>query len=794
MRRVTIPLISLFITALSALGAEPTDYYKTCEGKHGKSLLQALQDVIDNHIDVSYKGLWTLYAKSDIRDNGTIWDMYSTKEWTVSKEQCGQYGTLGDCYNREHSFPKSWFNDDSPMVSDAFHIYPTDGKVNSQRNNYPYGECANGTTLSPNGKVKALGKLGTSTFPGYSGTVFEPVDEYKGDFARSYFYMAARYNDLIAGWKSDMLARNNYPVFSPWALNLLLKWHRQDPVSDKETRRNDVVFDSQKNRNPFIDHPELVEYIWGDKKDQGWIPGGETTPRLTLPADGTTINVGTTGLGVERSVTIPVRGTSLVDNIAVTVSGMGFSCNTTSIPYQQVNRGHATISVSYINNTVTTSTGTLSLTSGNTAVTVNLQARSIDTIEATDATEITETSFTANWCNIHGDGAMYSLMLYLNGSPLTDYPIRVPAEDESYTLTGLQPDSDYSYTLSYNNEVSNTVNVRTATPIPSIQFLFDGELDFVSEPGVASDIAEILMEVENIAGNINLSVNAPFELSTDKSSWNRTITLTEDEDRFYMRLNGSEAGRYTSYISATAGDYIYDDIDVTGIITSAASLLEDFESGNSAPAYTNGTYKGNATEWNITNVAIDPRDKSKAYSGNWVCCFGNNSNSSISTSEPLQGGIGTVSFMAKLWSKDAHAKIKVQYSTDGNNWIDAGSVIVESDSEYSNYSATVNHSGALYLRLQQVSGKRVLIDDIEASRYSGVGAVTQLYYHSWDAYTRDGLLIIENSRDGDRFSVYSIDGTTRFEGDLPSGETALKLESGLYIITSGNFARRVLIK
>lgn len=109
---------------------------------------------------------------------------------TVSKEQCGQYSTLGDCYNREHSFPKSWFNDDSPMVSDAFHIYPTDGKVNSQRNNYPYGECANGTTLSPNGKVKALGKLGTSTFPGYSGTVFEPDDEYKGDFARSYFYMA----------------------------------------------------------------------------------------------------------------------------------------------------------------------------------------------------------------------------------------------------------------------------------------------------------------------------------------------------------------------------------------------------------------------------------------------------------------------------------------------------------------------------------------------------------------------------------------------------------------------------
>lgn len=151
------------------------------------------------------------------------------------------------------------------MMSDAFHIYPTDGKVNGQRSNYPYGECANGTFLPSNGSVRPLGKLGASTFPGYSGTVFEPDDQYKGDFARSYFYMAARYNSRISTWHKDMMAGNNYPCFSTWALNLLLKWHRQDPVSDKETARNDAVYGHQHNRNPFIDHPELVEFIWGDK-------------------------------------------------------------------------------------------------------------------------------------------------------------------------------------------------------------------------------------------------------------------------------------------------------------------------------------------------------------------------------------------------------------------------------------------------------------------------------------------------------------------------------------------------
>ncbi len=135
------------------------------------------------------------------------------------------------------------------MYSDAFHIYPTDGKVNGQRSNFPYGECANGTYVATHNGIRALGKLGSCTFPGYSGKVFEPDDEYKGDFARSYFYMAACYNDRISTWSSPMLSGNNYPAFTTWAVNLLLKWHRQDPVSEKEIKRNDAVYARQKNRN-----------------------------------------------------------------------------------------------------------------------------------------------------------------------------------------------------------------------------------------------------------------------------------------------------------------------------------------------------------------------------------------------------------------------------------------------------------------------------------------------------------------------------------------------------------------
>ena len=227
-------------SAGSATGAEPSGYYDSCKGKSGAALLTALCNKISSHTTVSYNGLWDLYRSSDVDDNGKIWDMYSTKRWNAG-EKCGSYSKVGDCYNREHSLPKSWFDDASPMYSEAYHIYPTDGKVNGQRSNYPFGECENGTTLSSSNGVKALGRLGKSTFPGYSGTVFEPDDQYKGDFARSYFYMAACYNDRISSWHSDAMAGNKYPAFKEWTVNLLLKWHREDPVSKKELDRNEAV-------------------------------------------------------------------------------------------------------------------------------------------------------------------------------------------------------------------------------------------------------------------------------------------------------------------------------------------------------------------------------------------------------------------------------------------------------------------------------------------------------------------------------------------------------------------------
>lgn len=261
--------LNLIGTGASGLNI-PANYYSGIT-QTGSALLTALYNKIAGHTSISYAALWTAFPNSDAFYDGKVWDIYSTAisgssaayTFTFSTNQCGSYSVEGDCYNREHSFPQSWFSSASPMVSDMYHIYPTDGKVNGMRSNYPYGDVGTTTDVSQIG-----GKLGTSISPGYSSLVFEPVDEYKGDLARAQLYMAARYNNLIASWQNngnanEILAGNAYPSFDDWQLNLLIKWHNQDPPSVKEINRNNAIFNVQANRNPFVDSPQFVNRIWG---------------------------------------------------------------------------------------------------------------------------------------------------------------------------------------------------------------------------------------------------------------------------------------------------------------------------------------------------------------------------------------------------------------------------------------------------------------------------------------------------------------------------------------------------
>ena len=226
----------------------------------GDALVIALEKLISNgHRDNGYSGLWGAYKTTDVKPNSNIiWDMYSNCTFHVGKnDQCGSYKREGDCYNREHSIPQSWFNEQSPMKSDVHHIVPTDGYVNNIRSNYPFGEVSSATYTSSNGSKLGKDKNG-------SGTVFEPIDEYKGDFARMYFYMATRYRSRLKSWNNQPVFSSSYPYMHNKYLDLYRKWAINDPVSQKEIDRNEAAYRYQGNRNPYIDHASYLTRAFGN--------------------------------------------------------------------------------------------------------------------------------------------------------------------------------------------------------------------------------------------------------------------------------------------------------------------------------------------------------------------------------------------------------------------------------------------------------------------------------------------------------------------------------------------------
>ena len=253
-------------------------YYAAIAGKSGYQLKSALYEIIKDHNSRGYSAVWNLINEADIDDyydkDLTILDIYSEKvlgsdsyNYKPSTNQCGQYRKESDCYNREHSFPKSWFGGKiEPMNSDGHHIFATDGFVNAKRGNWPYGEVGFSTYISSNGSKVGLADPTTQ----FNGIVFEPIDEFKGDLARAYFYIATRYEDQISAWEGNSvnsdaaLNGNNSSVFEPWLLELLKRWHKLDHVDQKERDRNNKVYRFQGNRNPYIDHPEFVFMIWGE--------------------------------------------------------------------------------------------------------------------------------------------------------------------------------------------------------------------------------------------------------------------------------------------------------------------------------------------------------------------------------------------------------------------------------------------------------------------------------------------------------------------------------------------------
>lgn len=283
MKKLLFPLL---LTPFFAFSQIPTGYYNGTAGLTGYALKSKIHEIISaNKYTYHYGDLEDFYAQTDLdsyyENNGTILDIYSENPTGVDAyeytplQMTGQQSAEGNGWNREHMMPQSTYDGNYPMYSDLFYVIPTDARINQLRSNYPYGigGTTNYYTFTNGSKIN---KNGTPNSP-YTGRVYEPIDEFKGDVARSMLYFVVRYEDKLANFEFDNGTNANNdkcPLdgtlekgFEDWYLDLMIQWHNADPVSQREIDRNNIVYTIQKNRNPFIDHPNWVNLIWTQTPD-----------------------------------------------------------------------------------------------------------------------------------------------------------------------------------------------------------------------------------------------------------------------------------------------------------------------------------------------------------------------------------------------------------------------------------------------------------------------------------------------------------------------------------------------
>ena len=255
-------------TMRMAVGAMPGNYYQYAQGTADSTLKNHLGYIICCGKRYRYgsgsKKTWDafFYTDRDTTDNRVL-DMYSNnvRYFDPAHPTASVSG-----FDIEHMLPKSWWGGDvNPAYCDLYHLVPGDYSANRSKSNHAPGIPADSSFNN--------GSFVTGSGASYGLTrVFCPADEYKGDFARAYFYIAACYGDSLewigSGEPGVAMTNDGWQEFRPWLRDLLVEWHRMDPVSEKEKARAVEVNKIQGNRNPFIDYPELVEYIWGNKQGQ----------------------------------------------------------------------------------------------------------------------------------------------------------------------------------------------------------------------------------------------------------------------------------------------------------------------------------------------------------------------------------------------------------------------------------------------------------------------------------------------------------------------------------------------
>lgn len=480
-------LVLAAAVSLTAMAEAPAGYYSTLNGKKGAELKTAAGNIVRNfRLSGSYSTVYTnlrvTFQQTDLYPNSQRWyDMYS---------DIPLYAPSFSGLNREHSFPKSWWGGltDVNAYVDLNHLYPSEARANQKKSNYPLGEVDKSKSTEFDNGISVVG-YPVSGQGGNAKFVFEPDDEFKGDFARTYFYMATVYQNYT--WAKQycymLVPTGTYPTLNDWAVKLLLRWAKEDPVSQKEILRNDAVYKVQNNRNPFIDLPDLADYIWGDKKNLPYSVGSPQPsgdPVLYAPVaqnppqslDLSQVAVGSTSTGK-----LLIHGENITGNLTILIYNRSnpdqaklFTASTMSVPAAWVNREEGYyLDITYAPTSIGKHEAQLAIMDGGISGSVVVDLRgeclevpSLSACTANAPSDITDDSYVANWTSPAGEVVDYWVVTrtrYTGNS--ASEPEELVAEEPGLKIDGFGESEYESYSvqsvrLGYRSPMSNTVIVR----------------------------------------------------------------------------------------------------------------------------------------------------------------------------------------------------------------------------------------------------------------------------------------------------------------------------------------------
>ena len=732
-------------------------YYRKAEGLRGTELKAALHDLIQPMLVLDYGGgagkTWSGFWQTDQMENMQVRDRYSNVVRYFNPDMSAVSNM-----NIEHIWANSWWGHvKNNAYCDLFNLYPADATANGRKSNNPIG-IVDGNVAYTNGVTK-VGKS-TSYRADSLITVWEPADQWKGDFARTYFYMATCYSHMTSLWTTTeglLTVDPNSPLLMrPWVYNLMLEWAEADPLDEIEQERCDAIYEIQGNRNPFVDYPELCYYIWGDRTEEQFYCTEEHGAEIFVPAASEEIDFGLHPLSRPFSAKVQVRGRGLSEGASLAVNDESFALSHFVLSSDEINQG-TDITVSVSPTEEGTYTAMFMLEGSGYVQQTPLTVAFVDGIPAYPATDIVcavnSRRFNANWMN-YEPNVTYTLNVYTKdaeGDPITFGTYTTT--DTTYQVKSVSPNTTYYYRVSIVKDGVEIVGSNEVTvEMPDIAPVFTvstEEIAFTATPGNPSAPTQVSVTALAVPRYLTeVSTNAPFEVSSDGEVWTQQLTLTGTNPSFFVRFAGAfEEGDYESEVIVSTEGLDDKVISVSCNVDETKSFFEDFEIGSKG-AYAAAEVTCNAATWEMSNALLAADDNAldkkcvrmKGYvkSGNTIT-----TPAYIMMTTDKVNGCDSLWFYAGSYGNDTGVKMSVSYSINGGQtWTKIVSSLAVG--EMQRYGYKINKDGNIRLKFESenTGNKRVNIDNVQMS--------------DWE--DPDGLDIVQSAEFRVQSGIYDLSG------------------------------------